>query len=195
MSAHLFDYDKVQTEWTADPRKKYRPNVSMARAALEIKFYVDLSINDGAIENHRQVVWRFDPNAISAEFYGDWRRLTERPLTMGEVSRESVGQKGQPQPLDLRDVRSLSAAFSQDRGSLVPVHRRERDLGVIWKQNLNAAVTHGSISKETSEELDALFQEFIGHYKAAIAAFAEVSVAAAEIEVSIQGVRSSSLRR
>jgi DNA segregation ATPase FtsK/SpoIIIE, S-DNA-T family len=179
---YLFDYDKVQTEWTADPRKKYRPNVSTARAALEIKFYVDLSINDGAIENHRQVVWRFDPNAINAEFYSDWRRLTERPLTMGEVSRESVGQKGQPQPLDLRDVRSLSAAFSQDRGSLVPVHRRERDLGVIWKQNLNAAVTHGSVSKETSDELDARFQEFIGHYKAAIAVFAEVSVAAAEIE-------------
>jgi S-DNA-T family DNA segregation ATPase FtsK/SpoIIIE len=176
----LFDYDKVQTEWTAG--KKYKPNVSMARAALEIKFYIELSINDGTIENHRQLIWRFDPNAISAEFYSDWQRLTERPLTLGEVSRESVGQKGQPQPLDLRDVKSLSAAFSQDRGSLVPVHRRDRDLGVIWKQNLNAAVSHGSISATTSEEIDALFQEFIGCYKAAIAAFAGVSVAAGEIE-------------
>jgi DNA segregation ATPase FtsK/SpoIIIE, S-DNA-T family len=176
----LFDYDKVQTEWVAG--RKYKPNVSTARAALEIKFYIELSIDDGAVENHRQLIWRFEPNAIGTEIYGDWLRLTERPLTLGEVNRESVGQKGQPQPLDLRNVKSLSAAFSQDRGSLVPVYRRERDLGVVWKRNLNSAVSQGSISAASAAELDALFEEFLGYYKAAIATFAQVSVAAGEIE-------------
>jgi DNA segregation ATPase FtsK/SpoIIIE, S-DNA-T family len=178
----LFDYDKVQGEWAADPRKKYRPNVSMARAALEIKFYVELSVDDGAIENHWQLVWRFDPNAISAELYSDWQRLIENPLTLGEVTRESVGQKGQPQPLDLRNVKSLSAAFSQDRGSLVPAYRKDSDLGTIWKQNIKAALSSGSIAAASAAELDALFTDFVTAYAAASKTFAQVSVAASEIE-------------
>jgi DNA segregation ATPase FtsK/SpoIIIE, S-DNA-T family len=178
----LFDYDKVQAEWAADARKKYRPNVSMARAALEIKFYVELSIDDGAIENHRQLIWRFDPNSISAELYADWQRLVENPLTLGEVTRESVGQKGQPQPLDLRNVKSLSAAFSQDRGSLVPTHRKDSDLGTIWKRNIQAALSSGSVAAAIAAELDMLFTEFASAYAGAIKTFAQVSVAAIEIE-------------
>ena len=178
----LFDFDQMQAEWAADKRKKYKPNVSMARAALEIKFYIELSINDGEIENHRQLVWRFNPNAICSELYEDWFRLTERTMTLGEVSREPVGPKGQPQPLDLREVRSLSAAFSQDRGSLVPVYRRDRDLAAIWKRNLELAVSQGSVSSQIAPELDRLFQEFAIAYKAAIVTFAQVSVAASEIK-------------
>jgi DNA segregation ATPase FtsK/SpoIIIE, S-DNA-T family len=178
---YLFDYDWIEAEWAGTGRK-YRPNVSSARAALEIKFYVELSINDGEIENHRQLVWRFSPNAISSELYGDWRRLIEHPLTFGEVSRESVGQKGQPQPLDLRDVRSISAAFGQDRGSLVPAYKRDVDLSLIWKRNLATAVSQSSISAATVAELDVLFQEFMDAYADAIKAFAQTSVAAKEIE-------------
>lgn len=178
----LFDFDKVQEEWASDPRKKYRPNVSMARAALEIKFYVELSVDEGAIENHRQVVWRYDPNAISAELYADWQRLIEHPLTLSEVARESVGQKGQPQPLDLRNVKSLSAAFSQDRGSLIPVYRKDSDLGLIWTRNLDAAISSGTLAAATASELDALFSQFAQDYTGAIAAFAKFSVAASEIE-------------
>lgn len=117
---------------------------------------------------------------------GHAERLTERPLTLGEVSRQSVGPKGQPQPLNLSDVRSLSAAFSQDRGSLVPVYRKDRDLAVSWKRNLEIAVSQGSVLAATAAELDALFQEFIAAYKVAIATFAKVSVGAAEIEAQFR---------
>jgi S-DNA-T family DNA segregation ATPase FtsK/SpoIIIE len=178
----LFDYEKVQKEW-ADASSKYKPNVSSARAALEIKFYIELSINDGEIDSHRQLVWRFSPNAISSELYEDWRRLNERPLTLGEVSREAIGSKGQPQPLNLRDVRSLSAAFGQDRGSLVPVYRKEQDLGSIWKQNLDVAISQSSISTANATELNALFQNFSEAYKKAIVTFTQVSVASEEIEI------------
>jgi DNA segregation ATPase FtsK/SpoIIIE, S-DNA-T family len=178
----LFDYDKIEAEWASASGRKYKPNFSTARAALEIKFYVELLINDGEIENYRQLVWRFSPNAISSELYGDWQRLTEHPLTLGEVSRESVGQKGQPQPLDLREVRSLSAAFGQDRGSLVPAYRRDLDLSIIWKRNLATAVSQSSISAVSVAELDVLFQEFMDAYAAAVTAFIQVSVAAREIE-------------
>src|SRR5262249_5997523 len=148
--------------------------------------YVELSIDDGAIENHRQLIWRFDPNAINSELYADWQRLVENPLTLGEVTRESVGQKGQPQPLDLRNVKSLSAAFGQDRGSLVPTHQKDSDLGIIWKQNIQAALSSGSVTPSTATELDMLFTEFVTAYARAIKTFAQVSVAAGEIEAQFR---------
>lgn len=176
----LFDYDAIQDGWARE--RRYKPNQSTARAALQIKFYVVLNIDDGAIENQRQLVWRFDPNAIYSELYGDMvTRLAEYPLMLGQVNRESVGAKGISQPLDLRNVRSLSAAFGQDRGSLIPVYRKEQDLVVIWKRNLEEARAGGSVSAATAERLDTLFGEFTNAYRAALQTFLKASVAAPEI--------------
>lgn len=178
----LFEYDRIQNEWAVAKSKKYKANTSTARAALEIRFYIELSINDGAIENHRQVVWRFDSNAINSELWSDWLRLHERPFTFGEVNREAVGPKGQPQALDLREVRSLTAAFGQDRGSLVPVHKRDRDLAEVWKTNFATAVVQGAISTDVAAAVDGLFQTFIDTYADAIRSFTQSSVAGSEIE-------------
>lgn len=177
---HLFDYDQIQAGWAKDGR--YRANQSMARAALQIKFYVVLTIDDDGTENHRQLIWRYDPNAVCSELYGDFaERLAEHPFMLGEVSRESVGPKGVSLPLDLRDVRSLSAAFGQDRGSLIPVYRKEQDLGLIWKRNLEEAAARGSISAATAQRLNALFDEFADAYERAVKSFCKTSVAADEI--------------
>ncbi len=176
----LFDYDAIQNDWTGE--KRYKPNQSTARAALQIKFYVALNIDDGAIENQRQLIWRYDPNAIFSELYGDMvTRLAEHPLLLGQVNRESVGPKGISQPLDLRNVRSLSAAFGQDRGSLISVYRKEQDLAVIWKRNLEEARAGGSVSATTAERLDTLFGVFATAYRAALQTFLKASVAAPEI--------------
>lgn len=176
----LFEYDAIQDGWAQD--RKYKPNQSTARATLQIKFYVELSIDDGAIENYRQLIWRYDPNAICSELYGDVvNRLAEHPLMLGQVNRESVGPKGISQSLDLRDVRSLSAAFGQDRGSLIPVYRKEQDLSVIWKRNLEEAKARDYVSDETAERLNILFSEFSDAYRAALQKFLKVSVAAPEI--------------
>jgi len=181
----LFDYDTIQDTWARE--KKYKPNQSTARAALQVKFYVVLTIDDGAIENHRQLVWRYDPNGIYSEFYSDMgKRLAEHPFMLGQVSRESVGPKGISQPLDLRDVRSLSAAFGQDRGSLIPVYRKDQDLVVIWARNLEDARARGSVSGAMAERLEALFREFTNAYRAALQTFLAASVAASEIRTQYE---------
>lgn len=177
---YLFDYDKIQDEWTSE--RRYKPNQSTARAALQIKFFVGLSVDDGDIENHRQLIWRYDPNAIGCELYGDVvTRLAEHPFMLGYVNRETVGPKGVSQPLDLHDVRTLAAAFGQDRGSLIPVYRKEQDLIVIWKRDLEEARARGSVSAATAQRLDGLFDEFANAYRAALQGFVTSSVAAPEI--------------
>lgn len=181
----LFEYDTIQDAWTRE--KKYKPNQSTARAALQIKFYVELSVNEGEIENHRQLIWRYDPNAIGGELYADMvTRLSEHPFMLGHVNRETVGPKGILQPLDLHDVRSLSAAFGQDRGSLIPVYRKDQDLVVIWKRNLDEAKSRGSVSAATAQRLDALFEVFAGAYRVALQNFLTMSVAAPEISTQYQ---------
>jgi DNA segregation ATPase FtsK/SpoIIIE, S-DNA-T family len=176
----LFDYDAIQSGWTGE--RRYKPNQSTARAALQIRFYVELSVNDGEIENHRQLVWQYEPNAICSELYGDMvNRLAEHPFMLGHVNRETIGPKGTSQSLDLRDVRSLSAAFGQDRGSLIPTYRKEQDLAVVWKRNVEDARVRGSISAATAQRLDALFAEFASAYSTALRVFLKTSVAASEI--------------
>src|SRR5687767_14048685 len=103
-------------------------------------------------------------------------------MILSEVSQEPVGPKEQPQALDLRQIRSLSAAFGQDRGSLVPTYRKDRDLWVIWKDNLATAFSQGSVSAATADELDALFDAFTTSYTAAVQTFTKVSVSAREID-------------
>lgn len=175
----LFEYDEIQNQWTTE--RKYKPNQSTARSSLQIKFYVVLTIDDGAIESHRQLVWQYDPNAIYSELYGDMvNRLAEHPFTLGHVSRETIGPKGISQPLDLRDVRSIAATFGQDRGSLIPVYRKDEDLVAIWKRNLEEAKTRGSVSLATAERLDVLFDQFVNAYKATLQSFLTASVAAPE---------------
>lgn len=181
----LFEFDKFHEEnlrESREGRRKYKQNDSTARAALEIKFFVHLSINDGEIENHRQLIWRYDPNSIASALVADWDRLSEHPLIYGEVAREAIGSKGQAQPLDLREVRSLTAGYRQDRGSLVPAYRKDGDLAIEWRKNLAIATDQERISDALKQELAQLFDEFEKSYTEAVAKFRLVSAAALEIE-------------
>lgn len=180
----LFDFDRIHNEWLNDARsgkKKYKPNDSTARAALEIKFYVHLNVNDGEIENHRQLIWRYEPSSIGSGLVSDWERLIDHPLPLSEVAREAVGSKGQAQVLDLCDIRTLAAAFGQDRGSLIRAYRKEYDLTLLWERNLKTLVEQGSINEAVAAELRQLFAEFASSYVAAVETFVKVGVAATEI--------------
>ncbi len=180
----LFDFDRIHADWLSDAkngRKKYKANDSAARAALEIKFYVQLIVDDGDFENHRQLIWRFDPSAVSSELVSDWERLIDHPLPLCEVAREPVGSKGQAQALDLHEIRSLAAAFGQDRGSLIRVYRKDYDLSLLWEENMSSLIAQGSLSEVLAAELRQLFRQFVDSYTAAIETFPKVSVAAIEI--------------
>jgi len=181
----LFNFDRIHAEWLKDAKngkKKYKANDSTARPALEIKFYVRLTVNDGDIENHRQLVWRFDPSAVGSELVSDWDRLIDHPFSLCEVAREPVGSKGQAQALDLHEVRSLSAAFGQDRGSLVRSYRKEHDLTLSWEESISALLTQGSLTETLATDLRQLFKEFSRSYAAAIEMFPKDGVATSEIK-------------
>jgi len=181
----LFSFDRIHADWLKeanDGKRKYKPNDSMARAALEIRFYVRLTVNDGDIENHRQLIWRFEPASIASELVSDWERLVDHPFSLCEVAREPVGSKGQSQALDLHEIRSLSAAFGQDRGSLVRSYRKEHDLANSWHESVSSLLTQGSLTEPVAIELRQLFNEWGESYAAAIEAFPKASVATTAIE-------------
>lgn len=176
----LLEFDAIQREWAET--RKYKPNESNAKASLEIKFFVTLSIDDGRIENQRQLVWRYAPEGIEDELIADWTRICEHPFTACEVAREPIGPKGQTQPLDLTQARTFAAAFGQDRGSLVPVYKKQNDLYLTWRHQLKECVDQGLVSSQLASDLTALFDLFAQSYTAALSGFLRASVAAEHID-------------
>ncbi|MBS0418033.1 MAG: DNA translocase FtsK [Proteobacteria bacterium] len=177
----LLEFDTIQREWAEDKSRKYKPNESTAKANLEIKFFVTLSIDEGRIESQRQLIWRYSPEAIADELFADWERIGEHPFTACEVAREPIGPKGQTQPLDLTQARTFAAAFGQDRGSLVPVYRKQNDLQLEWQRNLKECQDQGLASAALAGELSTLFDTFARSYTAALSGFLRASVAAEDI--------------
>jgi len=180
----LFSFDRIHADWqrqAKEGKRKYKPNDATSRTALEIKFYVHLTVNDGDVENHRQLIWRFDPESIASALVSDWERLVDHPFALCEVAREPVGAKGQAQTLDLHDVRTLSAAFGQDRGSLVRSYRKTNDLTTFWSDNIASLQSQGSLTESVASEFRELFNDFAKSYVAAIEEFPKASVASAAI--------------
>lgn len=177
----LLEFDTIQREWADDKSRKYKPNESNAKANLEIKFFVTLSIDDGKIESQRQLFWRYAPEAIADELLADWERICEHPFTACEVAREPIGPKGQTQPLDLTQARTFAAAFGQDRGSLVPVYKKQSDLYLTWQRHLKECVDQALATPQLAQELTALFESFVRSYASALSGFLRTSVAAEDI--------------
>ena len=170
----LLEFDKLVENWAEDPR--YKPNRSVARKAIEVKFYVALEI-DNEESSHRQLIWRFEPESIASELRADWvDRLAEHPFLAGSLERQSVATKGGLQALDLRNVRTLSARPGQDRGSLVPSYKKDRDIGLQWLANLEDAKARGFITTELADTIKQHFQTFADSYSAAVATFPQQGV-------------------
>lgn len=155
-------------------------NRSTAKAALQLKFYLELEVetSNGAADTRvKQLIWGYDPNSIAAEFPGDWSRLSEQPLVRSRVSREPVGGKGRVQSLDLRNVKTLYPAYGQDRGSFVPTYKKDNDLGIAWPATLTEAEADGLVTQEHAAALKDLFQRFRQSYADAITGFVASGVA------------------
>ncbi len=170
----LMNFEALSTQW----RKATKPyvNRSFAKSALQLKFLLELEVelSTGATETYfKQLVWKYDPNAITSEFYKDWLRLTEHPLVFCRVNREPVSGKGRFQSLDLRNVRTLYAAYGQDRGSLVSSYKKEQDISFLWPANLMQAQQDGFVSESIASRLLKLFQIFEQSYQEAVKGFVE----------------------
>jgi S-DNA-T family DNA segregation ATPase FtsK/SpoIIIE len=174
----LMNFEALSDQWRK--ASKAFVNRSVAKSALQLKFLLELEVElaGGSTETYfKQLVWKFDPNAIASEFPGDWSRLAEHPLMHCRVNREPVSGKGRFQSLDLRNVRTLNPAYGQDRGSFVAIYRKEQDISLLWPAALAKAQEQGLVSEKTASQLLSLFQAFQQNYRAAIAGFAEDGLA------------------
>ena len=100
------------------------------------------------------------------------RRLNpsrKNPFVACRTSREFVGNKS----IDLRNVKTFMPAYDRDRGSVVPVYRREKDLAIAWRGNLQAGMANGYISSESAARLDVVFGAFESAYTKALRDFPE----------------------
>jgi S-DNA-T family DNA segregation ATPase FtsK/SpoIIIE len=170
----LLDFPQLDELWRSATKPHW--NRSVAKAALQIKFFLDLEVtlSNGQTESYsKQLIWKFNPDAITSEMHHDWARLAEHALVFCRANREIVSGKGRFQSIDLKDVRTLLPTYDKDRGSLVAVYRKENDIRLSWEQSLQAAIAENRITKEIAERLGSLFSAFAVTYSTAIKAFSE----------------------
>ncbi len=160
----LFEFDTLQKEWES---KKQKINRSRSRGALQIKFFVELQRTESGVPLSaisKQLVWKFDDDAVCGELRGDLTRLLKHPFTQAMASREPISGKGTLQPLDLRNASSLYASYRQDRGSLVPRYDKKNDIELNWKEGLKIARDSGLIAQPDADNLSSAWNEFSEAY-------------------------------
>ncbi len=176
----LFDFPDLVEGW----RTARKLNNSTARAALQLKFIVELEIE--AVPGHSEVtstqmLWQFNPNAVIAGYAQDWVRLQEHPLVYCNAHRKPLSGKGQFQTVDLSNVLTFVPVFGKERGTFVGVYKKAADIGIAWLQNLSEARLQRLITNEAGDILERLFLTFQSTYSTAIASFSERGLASHEL--------------
>ena len=170
---HLLTFPELVETWRRD-KVKGVPNRSTAKAAYQLRFQLDFETEaaTGSTQTtSTQLVWRYDPKAISSQFVDDWSRLESHPFTFGRTAREPAVPGRRAGSIDLGDVRTLVPAYDRDRGSLLPSYRRERDLTRMWPERLSEQASAGLVAPEHLDAIGSAFREFEAAYLAAIARF------------------------
>jgi len=171
---HLFKFNELVEEWKENRTKI---NDSTARAALQIKFTLELEVEfeGGSTEKptSTQMLWKFNPNTVISEFAEDWSRLAPHPFVRCIAHREPLSSKGQFQSVDLSDVKTFVPAYGKDRGSFVPVYKRANDVAVAWAENLKQARDQRIVNDDIAQELSERFEDFRDTYASAIVGFTE----------------------
>ena len=171
----LFKYEALIATTRTKQKSKYRENTSTAKAATEVKFYVEMRDSTQALIAKTQLVWRCTPNAIGMELSNDFERLLkDSPFQISQVSRELVSKKGRLQGISLSEVGTLMAAYRQDRGSLVSKYDRKKDLDKTLPTKFKRAVADGRLSKDAAEAITVAWNTFVERYKLAITSFTSV---------------------
>jgi S-DNA-T family DNA segregation ATPase FtsK/SpoIIIE len=167
----LFDFDKFiakEREIAESRNKKFKPSTGLGRAALQIKFDVELIKVVGSAEtriNKTQLVWIYKPGAIGLSMVADMRRLLEKgAVGCTEVHRRLVSKKGGVQNVSLLDTNSLEATYSTDAGSLVPATNKFGSLRQEIKKRIKQLEDDGRLNKAQRDEVRAAWDLFEADY-------------------------------
>ncbi|WP_316162454.1 FtsK/SpoIIIE domain-containing protein [Bradyrhizobium sp. SZCCHNRI20481] len=166
-TSHLFEYEALLE--SASRRRGYKPNVSISRSAIQIKF--DFILKVGAEKITVQLIWNGRPDAIGIELRDDLDRLTRRPLVRSSVARQPMSRKGGLQAVSLSDVSTLQPAFRSDSGSLVPRLDGGEDVGKSYPRSLKAASEAGRLTADAFAAIGSAWTAFTDEYAKAIRAF------------------------
>ncbi len=157
----LFEFPALVESWIAAGKTaasgKTSLNRSTARAALQLKFVLELEVElaiGGSKAYSTQLVWKFNPNTVVSQFYDDWARLEEHPLVFCRAAREAISAKGRFQTVDLSNVRTFLPAYDRDRGSFVAAFKKSQDVASEWQANLQSAITQGLLTEAIAKELE-----------------------------------------
>jgi len=164
---YLFRFDELVSEWRK--RTDYKKNISTAKTAVQIEFYIELINKDmPGDKNDIKLIWHGNPSLIGYELYDDLRRLSERPFSYSPLTMNPVSKKGKLQSLSLSDVSTLEAVFDRDRGSLVGVYSKSSDLEKEFKLLLNSAQESGRVSPNGHDAILEAWNDFSIKYHNAI---------------------------
>ncbi|GCD50584.1 FtsK/SpoIIIE domain-containing protein [Acetobacter pasteurianus] len=174
---YIFEYEKLLEK--AKKSKKYRTNVSTARAALQIKF--DVTLSAGSEQETVQLIWIGQPNAIGSELPEDISRLIERPFVRCKVARLPVSRKGALQSVSLADVGTLQPAFGQNSGTLVSRVSNSSNIEAQFKKNLKKSIDTGRLTQANYRAITETWGEFSNLYTQALQAWQKTGYASPKI--------------
>ncbi|MCL1552423.1 FtsK/SpoIIIE domain-containing protein [Xanthomonas nasturtii] len=179
----LFDYEAFfakEKELRSDKKNKMRPNSSLSRMALQIKFDVALIQFSNGKENvlaKTQLLWSYKPTSIGLSMVADMRRLLEKGAAgCTEVPRRLVSKKGGVQNVSLLDTGTLEATYSTDAGSLVPAASRLRSLRHEIKGRIKDLAEGGYLTPPQRDEIKASWDKFEEDYIKAMEDFVSIGL-------------------
>ncbi|MGV7181086.1 FtsK/SpoIIIE domain-containing protein [Xanthomonas axonopodis] len=179
----LFDYEAFfakEKELRSDKKNKIRPNSSLSRTALQIKFDVALiQISNGkeTVLAKTQLLWSYKPTSIGLSMVADMRRLLEKGAAgCTEVPRRLVSKKGGVQNVSLLDTGTLEATYSTDAGSLVPAASRLRSLRHEIKGRIKDLAEGGYLTPSQRDEVKSSWDKFEEDYIKAMKDFVSIGL-------------------
>ena len=179
----LFDYETFfakEKELRNDKKNKVRPNSSLARAALQIKFDVVLiqaSKGKESVLAKTQLLWSYKPTSIGLSMVADMRRLLKKgAVGCTEVPRRLVSKQGGVQNVSLLDTGTLEATYSTDAGSLVPAANKLRSLRDEIKDRIKDLVEGGYLTPSQRDEIRASWDKFEEDYIKAMEDFVSIGL-------------------
>ena len=179
----LFDYEAFfakERELRNDKKNKVRPNSSLSRLALQIKFdvaLVQISKGKETVLAKTQLLWSYKPTSIGLSMVADMRRLLEKgAVGCTEVPRRLVSKKGGVQNVSLLDTGTLEATYSTDAGSLVPAANKLRSLRADIKSRIKDLAEGGYLTPFQRDEVRASWDRFEEDYIKAMEDFVSIGL-------------------